>query len=725
MKQMKNIYILLVLILTSIGGAVVTSCTDDMAEENYYTFTGEMMSDYLQKHDDYKLFAEIVKRATASQRGVNLMDLLSVRGQYTCFAPNNNAVKAYLEANGYSSVEDIPVDICDTIARTHIVNGKAYNTVDLSGSSSLPTVNMNDRYLTVQPDTVVNPEDDQDTLYVTYKLNRSGVIIYELANDSVENGIVQPLDAMLSISNQTIADLMRDNAEEAAALGIEAANVSLFSEAMKMTGLSKIMSNKVKDSSWNPDEYEDRSVYSGAQWDYCHIPETKYYKFTVFACPDKVLRDKYGITDIKSFYDYAYSLYGNEDFYDDAALWQGKSWEEVKDNEAAMTAKGNPLRRLIGYNCLDRLGMCNHRNGLVTICTIATEQVNPCEWYSTMDSLATVKVEFLTVSNKNQVYSDNDVRNCFYLNRGDRARGDVSPGIRIFSETEGSFVNEALNGVYYTTDGLADYGKEVRDRVFNTRMRMDMYTLFPELMSNTIRDGRTTNRIGDSNNPDKGVTSPNYWFPNGYLDNVKINEDGIFLFQSQHNTYWSYEGDEFNLASDVNNYDIEFYLPSVPSGTYQIRLGFANMGTRGICQFYLDGEPKNIPFDMRSDNFGSRTGYFELTNSSSYPVDSEEWEAAKKNMHNLGWYHGPRSVFCMSGEGHEDGTNNRGSYFCNIERTCRFVLCTAQLDQKKRHKVRIKSVWAVGTALVMLDYFEIVPKSVYGVEGEGLAEDDY
>ena len=48
MKQMKNIYILLVLILTSLGGAVVTSCSDEMPAESYYTFTGEMMSDYLQ-----------------------------------------------------------------------------------------------------------------------------------------------------------------------------------------------------------------------------------------------------------------------------------------------------------------------------------------------------------------------------------------------------------------------------------------------------------------------------------------------------------------------------------------------------------------------------------------------------------------------------------------------------------------------------------------------------
>ena len=52
------------------------------------------------------------------------------------------------------------------------------------------------------------------------------------------------------------------------------------------------------------------------------------------------------------------------------------------------------------------------------------------------------------------------------------------------------------------------------------------------------------------------------------------------------------------------------------------------------------------------------------------------------------------------------------------------MLCTAHLDENVKHTIRIKSVWAVGSALCMMDYFEIVPKSVYGIEGEGKAEDD-
>ena len=699
MKKLKNLYIGLVAMMASTGVMLISSCSDDMPAESYYTFTGEMMSDYLQNNNDYSKFAAIINRAKDSKRGVNLMDLLSVRGQFTCFAPTNAAVEKYLSQNGYASIDDIPVDICDTLARTHLVNGKAYNTVDFSNYTSLPMVNMNDRYLTIRSYKV--PVTDSETgstdSIVNYVFNRSGEIIFSLRNDSVENGIVQPVNAVLSVSNQTLPDLMLENPD-----------ISLFVEAMEATGISSIMRNKIKDANWDPDLYEDKSIYSGSQWDYCHIPEQKKYGFTAFACPNSVLEEKYGITDIESFYNYARKIYG------------GDTWETVQANPDKLKEWRNPLRRLIGYNCLDRLGVYGN---LTTICTIDTKVVNPTEWYSTMDSLTTIKVERLTVPQ----FIREGKRNDIYLNRGDMRRGDNTLGIHVLSEVEGDYENSALNGVYYTTDGLADYGKETKEHIFNTRMRMDLYTFFPEMMNNTIRDGRTANKIAESNNPDISVASPNYWFPNGYLDNVKVNEDGTFLFQSQHNTYWSYEGDEFNLYSATSNYDITFNLPSVPTGTYQIRLGFCAMASRGICQFYLDGVPKNIPLDMRNTNFVDRTGWFALTADNSRT--DEETEAAKKNMHNLGWYHGPRSVFNIVGEGHEDGDETvPRSYFCNNGGggyTVRTVLCTETLDENVQHKVRIKSVWAVGDVVAMIDYIEIVPKSVYGVEGEGKAEDDY
>ncbi len=707
MKLMNKYILYAALAFSCLLGLSVTSCNDDIPSESYYTFTGEMLSDYLNTRSEFSEFVKIINRTQESERGVNIMDLISTYGQFTCFAPDNNAVAEYLKENGYSSVSDIPANLCDTIARTHLVNGRAFGTEDLLGTSSLSSVNMNDRYLQVQEafayvengDTIYTTDtleiEGKDDIHNTYRLNRSGYMYFNHSNDSVENGIVHTVNAVIASSNQSVFDLMEENE-----------SLTLFTTAMDLVGIAEFIQGRIKDTSWDPDLYEDKSVYSGAQWDYCHIPEYKNYGFTVFACPDDVLADKYGITDLQSFYDYARGIYGGD------AL-------DVNDpaNAEALQDWRSPLRRLVAYNILKQKGMYDD---LTSITTIETTQVNPTEWYATMDSMTTIKIERLTVT-RYIGEGDNDVRNNLYLNRGDMSRGCMTQGIRVISDV-GDYINEGSNGVYYTTDGLADYGEITKQDIFNTRMRMDFYYMFPELMTNNTRDGRTNNYQSNSNNPDKNVTSPNYWFPNGYLDNVKVNDDGIFLFQSQHNTYWSYEGDEFNLASDVNSYDITFNLPSVPTGTYQIRLGFAPMSSRGICQFYLDGEPQGIPFDMRDTGLESRIGFFNLT-SSSY--SDEELEAAKKNMHNMGWYHGPRSVFNFGTEGTVDGSNSTKNLFCNNIHTMRYVLCTTTLDENVQHTVRIKSIWAVGTALVMVDYLELVPKSVYGVEGEGKAEDDY
>lgn len=724
MKILRNLSF--AILSLTFGATALVSCKDEIPAESYYTFTGEMMSDYLDSHSNFSKFSEIVKRSAYSDRGVNLYDLISLHGQYTCLAPTNQAVQEYMDSHGYKSVSDIPYNVCDTIARTHLINGRVFNTSDLvdvvvSGKSgSLPLVNMNQRYLSVYQaysyiengDTIITSDRATAETHgidrITYQFNRSGIIIPQLANDSVTNGIVQPVSQVIESSNETAVYLMTKNP-----------NISLFNEALSATGLYDYINNRVMDISWDATKYEGKSVYTGAQFDYCHVPDTKYYGYTLFACPDKVLARRYNITNLQEFYDYARSIYGGKDI--DVSSAEGKQYLK--------TDKKNPLRRLIGYNILGCKGLYDN---LTTICTIETQSstlgVNPTEWYATLDSLTTLKVECLKAKRLMKLIGG--VEGDLYLNRSDAVRSKrLDPGIHVDREVEGGYDNEGLNGVYYTTDGLVDFGEQTKTDIFNQRIRVELYTLFPELITNNIRDGRTTNKIADSNNPDKAVTSPNYWFPNGYLDNVKINAEGTFLFQSQHNTYWSYEGDEFNLQSNSGSYDITFNLPSVPTGTYQIRLGFAPMSSRGICQFYLNGEAGN-PFDQRNENFNARSGWFHLQDAKDQvaagSLDKDKYDANKKNMHNLGWYHGPQSVFNIAGEGHPDGSSGvTKNYFCNQNQTMRYVLASnVKLDENQQNTIRIKSLWAPDKAVVMIDYIELVPKEVYSVEGTGLAEDD-
>lgn len=685
---------LLALILPALGGSLVTSCSDDIPAESYYTFTGEMMSDYLNSRSNFSEFAQIVMKA-------GKMDLLSAYGEYTCFAPTNEAVNKYLTRRGYSSVSDIPTEVCDTIARTHLIN-KMYHTVDMSGRSSLGSPNMLDRILQISQGYKVEIQSDGtvDTLAATIVLNKTATIIPELMNDSVENGIVQPVDAIIEPSNQCLPDIMAENPK-----------ISLFYDALVATGLAELL-YPIEDLDWDPAAYpsfypDGKLVTSNGHNNRVYVPEHRKHGFTAFVVPDSILRASkgdggYEINSLKDFYDYAVTVYPTD---------MSQSYAQFSDE--ALKDRRNPLNKLIAYHLLDRLGLYDR---LTTNSTIKTTLVNPTEWYKTMCPHTTMKIEKATVLR----YVTTEKRNKLFINRTkDDNRGYDIEGSMISQEIEEEYEQVALNGVYYYIDKLVDYGTQTQNIVFNARMRLDIYTLFPELMSNDIRTDYNT--LPESENT-TGRYAKNYVFPQGYLDNVDIKGDGYFIYQFCHNYYWSYEGDEFNLKGELSNsYDITFPLPPVPEGTYEIRLGFAATSTRGIAQVYFDGEAQGIPLDMRKTGTDASIGWLDPTK-----LTTEEDTENKKSLKNNGYYRGPKSVFNFSTSGIPDGAISTENYFYNNAVTIRKVLCTVTLnDPNKDHTLRIRSVYAEGGAELMIDYIEIVPKSVYGIEGEGKGEDDY
>ena len=123
----------------------LTSCSDEPDRENYYTFTKEMISDYLvNRSETYSDFVEILNKS-------KMMGMMATYGTYTCFAPTNAAIEEYLKnVKGLSSVSEMTVADCDTLAWNHIIK-KAYFTTDLS-DGNFPMANLNDRYLTFSCD---------------------------------------------------------------------------------------------------------------------------------------------------------------------------------------------------------------------------------------------------------------------------------------------------------------------------------------------------------------------------------------------------------------------------------------------------------------------------------------------------------------------------------------------------------------------------------------------
>ena len=255
------------------GGLAVVSCSDEPDSEYFYTFNGEMMSDYLKNRSEYSRFTYIVEKA-------ELMDLLATYGHYTCFVPSDTAVGTYLRERGLTNVEQLSKEDCDTIARTHLISNM-YSTFEMlpSGTSTsdasftLPTPNMLGRYITTSSDEV----DGKPVV----RLEGTAYIYNELQNDTVENGIMQPVNMVIEKSNSYIADIVRSNNK-----------ISIFYEALVATDVLDdilLVADPTWESKGQPKYYYTSDFWKEVAW----VPDTKKYGYTIFVEPDSIYLDKF------------------------------------------------------------------------------------------------------------------------------------------------------------------------------------------------------------------------------------------------------------------------------------------------------------------------------------------------------------------------------------------------------------------------------------------------
>lgn len=664
--------------ITAIAGvwmlANVTSCSDDPSAENYYTFTGETIKDYLDTRSDmFSTFIEVLERA-------DLMKLMAIYGAYTCFPPTNEAFEEYFEEKGITSLDDLTDEDCDTIARTHLVSNM-YATSDMS-DGVITSPNMNRRYIEVSH----GLDEDSNSVVI---LNRTAYIIYSMMDDSVVNGIMQPIDEVLENTNRMLPDVIADNP-----------NVSLFSEALEATGLADSLYT-YRDADYDPDEYSSYKYISHVNKEVATVPDTKDYGFTAFIPTDSVLREKYGVTTLEELYELACEKY--DETYDDA--------DDVHDFDH-ITDERNPLYRFLAYHIMDRKAQgWNYLTPRDNI-TIRTDVMNPVDWYETLLDHRMIKIEYLTVL-RNQ--GPDELQQRYVNRRYERDNGYYISGAKITKSVEDEYDSDALNGRYFYIDDILAFDSQTQDIVFNTRIRMDISTVFPELETNMIRLNGDYTEDDPSDYDESGLYGRNYYFPDGYLKNVT--SSGYFIYRRPHDWYDSFQGDEMNL---FGNYDITFKLPPVPyEGDWQIRLGFAAESTRGIAQVYLDDEPQGIPIDMTLYLDDASILGSDFSTEFSSMTDSEK-AADQKALKNKGYYRG------MEGGWHDQSVHGgTKSIWCDQNNTYRKVLCTAHLSDDEDHYLRVRSVSTKqgNDNEFMLDYIELVPKSVYGVTGEGDMED--
>lgn len=191
----RNIYpyrnLLTAILLGIFVGGIVMQCNDpdiDMATTEDVVITG-----YFEKEPNR--FSEFMKVLELSGNS----GFLGAYGTYTCFAPTNEAVQAYLQKKGVSSVDALEVNELKKLVRFHVIQDTLSTSAFTDGKLVKPT--MYGQYLTTG---AVNVEG---TSFI--RVNRQANIIQ--GNVHTANGIIHVIDHVMEPASLTIAQMLEQD----------------------------------------------------------------------------------------------------------------------------------------------------------------------------------------------------------------------------------------------------------------------------------------------------------------------------------------------------------------------------------------------------------------------------------------------------------------------------------------------------------------------------------
>lgn len=670
MKQVKTKSIT----LAAIAIMALSGCREHIDEGARYTFTGHTIASFLEENEEiYSSFIDILDRG-------GRLNLMKAYGQYTCFAPTNDAIARYLYEQDSiyraSLVDENPNDIvwtgvtspelselsdsmCKVISQTHLLPA-VYLTTDMEGDI-IPTMNMNDRYLSLSYDV------DENNLNVLL-INGTGEIIAK--DEEVENGVVHTIARVLTPSTNTVPAQM-----------LEHDYFHIFGEALEMTGYDEQL-QLYKDESYTEGDLKAAGIYKDSPL--CPYPENRYYGFTAFIETDQVFQEN-GINNF------------------DDLVEKCKEWYPNADPNAPYTSKDNPVNQFIGYHLIDRK---------LPYSRLVCYKINPhanfnsekdlvnfsdrTEYYETMNN----RLMKVTMPRSNPKYQTTILIN--YTKDTDASVEDYM-NVKVYEPNEfrdadtlyADFAAEALNGTIHAIDKILLYNEDVMaGRVLNSIIRIDAASLCSELTNNNIRWHYFTHS-GDGE----------VYIPHTYCKNMKVNTDETRQYYLSPHTNWSdYQGDEMMT---LGTFDFAYKLPPVPAGTYEIRMGYSANSARHIVQFYIDGEVAGIPVDLRLLGNSPTINWIADANTEDNGIAND------KEMKNRGYLKGSTIVRAY----------NETTLARDDNSTLRKVITTKYLSEGE-HWIRFKNVndQDDGNAQFMHDYFEIVPVTYLRNENLSLAE---
>ena len=731
-----------ILLLPMVAGVALTqSCTEDIDTSSRYTFTGNTVLSYLDEHADvyseYRSLLDTVKASDFSNSKVS--QLLSARGNYTCFAPTNEAIHNYLvhlvdsgiisdstwnapefqEVNPETGKKDLLYEIQSKIVYNSIIdagdNSAAFMTSDFSerapNNEVLNLPNMKERKLQI---TVGN-----GTRYAVEGCNidDNNTDIYTI------NGYIHQIHKVIDPSEQTATDIFKKMIEE------QQYGFYTYAVLLEACGLTEQLSQKEDEAyyqmlmSGELEEHfsEPHPTYSGAgdpekakganggNNSFGWYPKRRMIGFTLFLEKDSWWEQTLGLEDSTIHTKPAEEVLAMVAEY----VKDNKYHLPAASNDDNYTSIDNALNQFVTYHILpakiENNKLVIHFNEYGYSQDLRQPISCVYDFYTTMGKPRLLKTYKAPVTSQGK-------RNTIYLNRfpvidnatdGKYTEVSCEEGIKAGVEI---LVNEMVrpyNAFIYPIDGCIFYNEEVADVFGKERIRIDAATMFNEFMTNDIRSNE------NSKWPYQCVGMP-ITSKYSYCEDLEIGDDTRFHYLTGRvggGSWANYQGDEFNV---VGNYEMTMKLPPVPKdGVYELRLGLSTNNRRGMCQVYW-GTNKNalpaagIPLDMRM------TGTETLTMSGGTFPSIVGWEPdvkgdddvnaeIDKKMRNNWYMKGPKSVNYISGN----------QLLRDRKEALRRIVIRSEMKANETYYIQFKNVLDNLDTEFFMDYIEYCPKEVY------------
>lgn len=688
--------------MASVGLSLFTGCNPEPDESDLFTATGETVADYIKRKSELTSFDYILNR-------VGLDRNLASYGEYTCYAPTNDAVAMYLDSlyndaeaviphNGMTenSLEGLSDSLCNDIAKYHLSDG-VYTTIKIGGGGGTVSTMLR---------IPINTDGSTDSIgRVT--LNKVAVIVEP--DSLVTNGVVHVINRVIPRNTRLLPEEL-ERIEE----------FSIFSEALKLTGLADSLKRTKKDREYTITDIKDIDANKS---DLYHPEECK-IMYTIFAEPNEVMA-KNGINNINDLIAYANRIYGNAENWYDYPVEKGISISTGDD----YTNRFNALNMFVAYHLLyagmpvDQLVYENSTKWQEAKTWNYVNGGQPFDYYETMLPNTLIKIwqpqPLLAAKTLyiNRYLAFNTLTDELGTMGSSAMHQIIRNGIRINRISEpGAPTNiQTFNGYIHSIQDMLVYDELVPKGVLHERLRFDSTTFLVEFINNGIR----MSTIAEMSSLNGGGSGARVAFPLDFFDNVKsYTSENRFRYNVK-GAYNAWQSDTFQ---GWGNYDLAIKMPPLPTGTYEFRIFYTPMPHGGMMQFYMGNSSSlqsmmalDIPLDVRIPIDDPRIGSTPFFNEDDLGV------ATDAAMRNRGYMRGLFSY--VDHPEYKDG-NETNHNMRSDERNAslRRILGRMTIKQSEEHWFRIKNVIPDENDLKwQFDYVEFVPIDV--VDNDTYSED--